>query len=274
MVCPKAEQGGEPRSHALRGNAVFDAPRRPAPTEGRRAAREAFPRGAWERVTRFPCYCIPNWEIFMRSLRSGPVLWRQASLTAVFIVCCGAFLGSGAADQPASEQAPAASAPAAVDLPRADALFAGAANRTLAGSKPDFPRLAEAPKGAPNVLLVLVDDAGFGNPSTFGGPCQTPTLSKLASAGLRYNRFHVTALCSPSRAALLSGATTTPSASARSPSSPAGGPATTRPGRRARRASRGFSRATAIPPPHSASGTSRPTTSRAPPARSTAGLAG
>ncbi len=141
----------------------------------------------------------------MRSLRSGPVLWRQASLTAVFIVCCGAFLGSGAADQPASEQAPAASAPAAVDLPRADALFAGAANRTLAGSKPDFPRLAEAPKGAPNVLLVLVDDAGFGNPSTFGGPCQTPTLSKLASAGLRYNRFHVTALCSPSRAALLSG---------------------------------------------------------------------
>ena len=55
------------------------------------------------------------------------------------------------------------------------------------------------------MLLVLVDDAGFGNPSTFGGPCQTPTLSRLASAGLRYNRFHVTALCSPTRAALLSG---------------------------------------------------------------------
>ena len=55
------------------------------------------------------------------------------------------------------------------------------------------------------MLLVLVDDAGFGNPSTFGGPCQTPTLSRLAAAGLRYNRFHVTALCSPSRAALLSG---------------------------------------------------------------------
>src|SRR5208337_3722757 len=68
-----------------------------------------------------------------------------------------------------------------------------------------LPRPVEAPKGAPNVLLVLVDDAGFGNSSTFGGPCQTPTLSRLASAGLRYNRFHVTALCSPSRAALLSG---------------------------------------------------------------------
>jgi arylsulfatase len=61
------------------------------------------------------------------------------------------------------------------------------------------------PRGAPNVLLVLIDDAGFGNPSTFGGPCQTPTLTKLASQGLRYNRFHVTALCSPTRAALLSG---------------------------------------------------------------------
>ena len=68
-----------------------------------------------------------------------------------------------------------------------------------------FPQPVDAPKGAPNVLLVLVDDAGFGNPSTFGGPCQTPALSRLASAGLRYNRFHVTALCSPSRAALLSG---------------------------------------------------------------------
>ena len=54
------------------------------------------------------------------------------------------------------------------------------------------------------MLPVLVDDAGFGNPSTFGGPCQTPTLSRLAAAGLRYNRFHVTALCSPSRAASLS----------------------------------------------------------------------
>ncbi len=61
------------------------------------------------------------------------------------------------------------------------------------------------PKDAPNVLLVLVDDAGFGNPSTFGGPCQTPALTRLAAQGLRYNRFHVTALCSPTRAALLSG---------------------------------------------------------------------
>jgi arylsulfatase A-like enzyme len=90
-------------------------------------------------------------------------------------------------------------------LPIGDPAFKGRANRTLAGSVPDYPTPVEAPEGAPNVFLVLVDDAGFGNPSTFGGPVQTATFERLAQQGLRYNRFHVTALCSPSRAALLSG---------------------------------------------------------------------
>jgi len=61
------------------------------------------------------------------------------------------------------------------------------------------------PKGAPNVLLVLIDDAGFGSSSAFGGPCNTPTAELLASEGLKYNRFHTTALCSPTRQALLTG---------------------------------------------------------------------
>src|SRR5713101_1705062 len=61
------------------------------------------------------------------------------------------------------------------------------------------------PLGAPNVLIVLLDDVGFGASSVFGGPCQTPTAERLAAAGLRYTRFHTTALCSPSRAALLTG---------------------------------------------------------------------
>ncbi len=61
------------------------------------------------------------------------------------------------------------------------------------------------PQGAPNVLIVLIDDAGFGASSTFGGPCRTPTLDKLSAGGLRYNRFHTTALCSPTRQALLTG---------------------------------------------------------------------
>ncbi|WP_406046993.1 arylsulfatase [Kribbella sp. NBC_00889] len=85
--------------------------------------------------------------------------------------------------------------------------FAGVANRTLAGSEPDWNLIGHptAPEGAPNVLLVLIDDAGFGNPSTFGGPIRTPNFTRMADGGLRYNRLHVTALCSPTRAALLTG---------------------------------------------------------------------
>ncbi len=63
----------------------------------------------------------------------------------------------------------------------------------------------KAPENAPNVVIVLIDDIGFGGPSTFGGPIQTPTLDRLAAAGLRYNNFHTTALCSPTRNALKTG---------------------------------------------------------------------
>ena len=85
--------------------------------------------------------------------------------------------------------------------------FAGTANRTLAGSQPDWNLIGHPtpPDGAPNVLLVLIDDAGFGNPSTFGGPIQTPNYTRMAEGGVKYNRFHVTAICSPTRAALLTG---------------------------------------------------------------------
>src|SRR5262245_38328424 len=119
------------------------------------------------------------------------------ALSVTLAVIAGALGGvfAGARPTPPGEDA----------IPRADPPFQGVAQRTLGGSKPDFPRPVAAPRDAPNVLLVLVDDAGFGNPSTFGGPCQTPTLTRLADQGLRYNRFHVTALCSPTRAALLSG---------------------------------------------------------------------
>ncbi|MGP8229730.1 MAG: arylsulfatase [Steroidobacteraceae bacterium] len=61
------------------------------------------------------------------------------------------------------------------------------------------------PKGAPNVLIVLIDDAGFGAASAFGGPCQTPAAERLAAGGLKFNRFHTTALCSPTRQAMLTG---------------------------------------------------------------------
>ncbi|KHL17838.1 arylsulfatase [Mumia flava] len=71
----------------------------------------------------------------------------------------------------------------------------------------DYPPLEPLlpPEGAPNVLVILIDDVGFGASSAFGGPCETPTAERLAAGGLRFNRFHTTALCAPTRAALLSG---------------------------------------------------------------------
>jgi arylsulfatase len=92
-------------------------------------------------------------------------------------------------------------------LPLSDVSFSGVAGRTLSESIGDWPIAAgvKAPDGAPNVLIVLIDDAGFGGPDTFGGAINTPTLTRLAENGLSYNRFHVTAVCSPTRAALLTG---------------------------------------------------------------------
>ena len=90
-------------------------------------------------------------------------------------------------------------------LPVPDPRFGGRIGNTYADSEADVISLPAPPAGAPNVLLVLLDDVGFGQTSTFGGLANTPTLQRLADEGLRYNRFHTTALCSPSRAAMLSG---------------------------------------------------------------------
>ncbi|QFZ15941.1 arylsulfatase [Anabaena sp. YBS01] len=83
--------------------------------------------------------------------------------------------------------------------------FKGKIGLTYKESQPDFPQPITAPANAPNVLLVILDDVGFGQASTFGGPVDTPNLTHLAETGLRYNQFHTTALCSPTRAALLTG---------------------------------------------------------------------
>jgi arylsulfatase A-like enzyme len=90
-------------------------------------------------------------------------------------------------------------------LPRPEPPFKGHIGRTAKDSTPDFPQEVKAPKGAPNILVILTDDVGFGASSTFGGPVSTPTMDRLAANGLRYTQFHTTALCSPTRAALLAG---------------------------------------------------------------------
>lgn len=92
-------------------------------------------------------------------------------------------------------------------LPIPDPKFGGTIGRTLDRSVADWTvnMTPTSPEGAPNVLLVLIDDSGFGNPSTFGGPVSTPTMDRVGRMGLRYNRFHVTAMCAPTRAATLTG---------------------------------------------------------------------
>ncbi len=92
-------------------------------------------------------------------------------------------------------------------LPIPDRAYDGPIYEDAKDPEAKFPPIEplRPPTDAPNVLIVLIDDAGFGCSSAFGGPCQTPTAERLAGAGLKYNRFHTTALCSPTRAALLSG---------------------------------------------------------------------
>jgi arylsulfatase len=92
-------------------------------------------------------------------------------------------------------------------LPIPDRTFGGSMGHDLDSSVGDWSMIPgpKAPDGAPNVLIVLVDDAGFGGPETFGGEIRTPALTRVQQAGLTYNRFHVTAVCSPTRAALLTG---------------------------------------------------------------------
>ena len=90
-------------------------------------------------------------------------------------------------------------------LPPVPAPFGGEINMSAEESKPFWPPKVVPPKGAPNVLLIMTDDAGYGVPGTFGGVIPTPALDRVAKAGLRYTQFHSTALCSPTRAALITG---------------------------------------------------------------------
>ena len=92
-------------------------------------------------------------------------------------------------------------------LPIPDAKHVGLTTYDAKDPDTKYPpiRTLRPPKGAPNVLIVLLDDVGFGASSAFGGPCHTPTAERLAQSGLKYNRFHTTALCSPTRAAMLCG---------------------------------------------------------------------
>ena len=90
-------------------------------------------------------------------------------------------------------------------LPPPPQPFGGEINPNALQSKPYWPARVVPPKGAPNILLIMTDDVGFGAPSTFGGVIPTPNMDRIAKMGLRYTQFHSTALCSPTRAAIITG---------------------------------------------------------------------
>ncbi|MGC4013456.1 MAG: arylsulfatase [Luteolibacter sp.] len=125
----------------------------------------------------------------------------------VRLVLLGIFsAGAAHAQEPAGAKAATDDGGLREVLPRPDFHFKGSIGRTyLDSDKAEFPQPVKAPKGAPNILMILLDDAGFGQFSTFGGGIPSPTMDRLAGEGLRYNRFHTTALCSPTRAALITG---------------------------------------------------------------------
>jgi arylsulfatase A-like enzyme len=135
--------------------------------------------------------------------------WRRSG---TLTLCIGALLLS-AFSSPAMAQkntggdgSPSATTTAdGKQLPVPDPPFMGTIKEQASQSKPWWAPQVVPPKGAPNVLLIMTDDVGFGAPSTFGGVIPTPTLDLIANNGLRYTQFHSTALCSPTRAALITG---------------------------------------------------------------------
>src|SRR5512139_56126 len=154
--------------------------------------------------------------------RPPTIIFRCSLLSLVLLLIATSALAQQAAppNQPAAAVAGPGNAPQITGVPGSPSAtttidgkqlpppppkFGGVIKETAAQSKPYWPLRIVPPKGAPNVLLIMTDDAGFGVPSTFGGVIPTPGLDRIAANGLRYTNFHSTALCSPTRAALITG---------------------------------------------------------------------
>ncbi len=134
-----------------------------------------------------------------------------ALIAGLLAAGAGAQQPGNARTQPAQQVTGTVGSPSATttvspsQLPAPDPAFGGVIKDGALQSKSWWAPRVVPPKGAPNVLLIITDDAGFGVPSTFGGVIPTPTMDRIASEGLRYNRVFSTALCSPTRAALITG---------------------------------------------------------------------
>src|ERR1700709_1822218 len=129
-------------------------------------------------------------------------------ITTALGLLLGTALSSGAMAQTINGTLGTPSATITIDgnqIPASPPKFGGVIKETLQGSKTWWPPTVVPPKGAPNVLLIMTDDQGYGVSGTFGGVIPTPALDRIAKAGLRYTQFSSTALCSPTRAALITG---------------------------------------------------------------------
>jgi arylsulfatase len=145
----------------------------------------------------------------LAALAMGAVLGYTAATGKLSALLGADEKKQAAADNPAASPPPGSpGATTTIDgryLPNPPAKFGGEINPNALQSKPSWPARVVPPKGAPNVLLIMTDDTGFGATSTFGGVIPTPSLDRVAKMGLRYTNMNSTALCSPSRAALITG---------------------------------------------------------------------
>src|SRR4030095_1302501 len=147
---------------------------------------------------------ISNNEPRLTSMKSTRQIFLGAMLAAAFL----AVVPSVRAQVQTSGTPGSPGATTPIDgkqLPPPDPKFGGVIKDTAPDSKPWWPPTVVPPKGAPNILLIMTDDQGYGVCSTFGGVIPTPAMDRIAKAGLRYTQFHSTALCSPTRAALITG---------------------------------------------------------------------
>ena len=130
-------------------------------------------------------------------------LCRSLLSTVAIMACLGSALAQQVTGTPGSPSATTTIKGNQIPVPPPK--FGGVIKETLEGSKTWWPPRLVPPKSAPNVLLIMTDDQGYGVSGTFGGVIPTPALDRIAKTGLRYTQFNSTALCSPTRAALLTG---------------------------------------------------------------------
>ena len=131
------------------------------------------------------------------------LLGLLASLAGLALTCSPAAVAQQTSGTPGSPEA--TTTITGNQIPPPDPKFGGVIKEKASESKSWWPPRIVPPKGAPNVLLIMTDDQGFGAPSTFGGVIPTPSMDRIAANGLRYTNFHSTSLCSPTRAAIITG---------------------------------------------------------------------